>query len=99
MAQTPRRDDSLHETQVSAQAGGAFTLVFGLLSLACSFLWARYSIAFQERTRRLMRREGGYFTEAAEKFTRGFGTIFLLVAGLFCFIFGLAVVISHLVAG
>jgi hypothetical protein len=85
----------LHDTQVSAQAGGAITLVAGVVLLAGSFLWARYSIAFQERAVRLMRRGGGYSTEAAERLTRGFGTVFLLVAGLICFIVGLIQVVSH----
>lgn len=85
----------MHDTQVSAQAGGAITLVAGVLFIFCSFLWARYSIGLQERAALLMRRGGGYSTEGAQRFARGFGAIFLLVVGLVCFGVGLAEVISH----
>ncbi len=82
--------EDVHETQVSPQVGGVISLAFGLVLGVFAFLWARYSIDMQERTRRMMGRQDSEFSDAAHRFTRVFGTLVLGASAVLAFAIGLA---------
>ena len=72
--------------------------VTGLLLFVAAFLWLKYSVSLQIRTRKIIRRvvdlpvfeNDGFFLGL----TRWFGAIFIGLMGLLCLIFGLVGLIT-----
>jgi hypothetical protein len=91
------KENNLHDTQISAQTGGAITLAAGLLLIGASFAWRRYAIGLQLLAARITERVTGRKAETsdAHRFSRGFGFVFLGIAGLASVVFGLATLLAH----
>jgi hypothetical protein len=72
--------------------GGVVIIAFSVLVALAVFGWARYSIPLQRLSARAMRHEPN---EAALRFTRWFGIVFLSITAAVTFFAGLAGVLSH----